>query len=154
MKREFSPALLAYLPVGFNIESLAVGPAEQEESPELRWLFPVMTVIEQLTKQLYKLVNVLKVQDIETPCVERELMLKVNATSSSRSEIVELAQIFRARVVDVAEDALTLEVVIRAKWSPLCRCCEFGREVARTGSRPQPGGVNTELLKSLEAKVC
>jgi len=82
MKREFSPALLAYLPVvAFNIESLAVGPAEQEES-QLRWLFPVMTGFEQLTKQLYKLVNVLKVQDItETPCVERELMLQVNATS-------------------------------------------------------------------------
>jgi acetolactate synthase-1/3 small subunit len=53
-------------------------------------------VIEQLTKQLYKLVNVLNVQDItEIPCVERELMLlKVNATSSTRSEIVELSRFF------------------------------------------------------------
>jgi len=49
---EFSPALLAYLPVvAFNIESLAVGPAEQEESPELRWLFPGV-IEQQLTKQL------------------------------------------------------------------------------------------------------
>jgi len=52
------------------------------------------------------------------------MLLKVNATSSSRSEIVELAQIFRARVVDVAEDALTLEVV-GDPWSPLCRCCKI-----------------------------
>jgi len=53
------------------------------------------------------------------------MLLKVNATSSSRSEIVELAQIFRARVVDVAEDALTLGwSAIRAKWS-LCRCCKI-----------------------------
>ena len=74
-------------------------------------------VVEQLTKQLYKLINVLKVQELtEVPCVERELMLlKVNANSQSRSEIIEFAQIFRARVVDVAEDSLTLEVVGRPR---------------------------------------
>jgi acetolactate synthase I/III small subunit len=99
---------------GFNIESLAVGPAEQGGISRITMVVPGDDrIIEQLTKQLYKLINVLKVQDItETPCVERELMLlKVNATSVNRSEIVELAQIFRARVVDVAEDSLTLEVV-------------------------------------------
>lgn len=98
---------------GFNIESLAVGPAEQDGISRITMVVPGDDrIIEQLTKQLYKLINVLKVQDIsEVPCVERELMLiKVNATSSSRSEIVELAQIFRARVVDVAEDSLTIEV--------------------------------------------
>jgi acetolactate synthase I/III small subunit len=99
---------------GFNIESLAVGPAEQSGISRITMVVPGDDrVIEQLTKQLYKLINVLKVQDItEIPCVERELMLlKVNATSSTRSEIVELSQIFRARVVDVAEDSVTLEVV-------------------------------------------
>jgi len=99
---------------GFNIESLAVGPAEQEGVSRITMVVPGDDrIIEQLTKQLYKLVNVLKVQDItEIPCVERELMLlKVNATSSNRSEIIELSQIFRARIVDVAEDSLTLEVV-------------------------------------------
>ena len=99
---------------GFNIESLAVGPAEQNGVSRITMVVPGDDrIIEQLTKQLYKLVNVLKVQDItEIPCVERELMLlKVNATSSNRSEIIELSQIFRARIVDVAEDSLTLEVV-------------------------------------------
>ncbi|HCF30312.1 MAG TPA: acetolactate synthase small subunit, partial [Cyanobacteria bacterium UBA11049] len=85
-----------------------------------------------------KLVNVLKIQDItEIPCVERELMLlKVNATSSTRSEIVELAGIFRARVVDVAEDSLTLEVVgDPGKMVAIVQVLQkFGlREVARTG---------------------
>ena len=117
-------------------------------------------IIEQLTKQLYKLVNVLKVQDItEIPCVERELMLlKVNATSSNRSEIIELSQIFRARIVDVAEDSLTLEVVgDPGKMVAIVQVLQkFGlREIARTGkiSLTRESGVNTELLKSLQAKV-
>jgi acetolactate synthase-1/3 small subunit len=117
-------------------------------------------IIEQLTKQLYKLVNVLKVQDItEIPCVERELMLlKVNATSSNRSEIIELSQIFRARIVDVAEDSLTLEVVgDPGKMVAIVQVLQkFGlKEIARTGkiSLTRESGVNTELLKSLQAKL-
>jgi len=146
---------------GFNIESLAVGPAEQVGISRITMVVPGDEhVIEQLTKQLYKLINVLKVQDITTtPCVERELMLiKVNATSSMRSEIIELAQVFRARVVDIAEDSLTLEVVgdpgkIVAIVQVLSK---FGiREIARTGkvSLIRESGVNTEYLKSLVAKV-
>jgi acetolactate synthase-1/3 small subunit len=146
---------------GFNIESLAVGPAEQVGISRITMVVPGDEhIIEQLTKQLYKLINVLKVQDITTtPCVERELMLiKVNATSSMRSEIIELAQVFRARVVDIAEDSLTLEVVgdpgkIVAIVQVLSK---FGiREIARTGKVAliRESGVNTEYLKSLEAKV-
>ncbi|BAZ54071.1 acetolactate synthase 3 regulatory subunit [Nostoc sp. NIES-4103] len=146
---------------GFNIESLAVGPAEQGGVSRITMVVPGDDrVIEQLTKQLYKLVNVLKVQDItETPCVERELMLlKVNATSSNRSEVIELAQIFRARVVDVAEDSLTLEVVgDPGKMVAIVQVLQkFGlREIARTGkiALTRESGVNTELLKSLQAKV-
>lgn len=146
---------------GFNIESLAVGAAEQGGVSRITMVVPGdQRIIEQLTKQLYKLVNVLKVQDItEIPCVERELMLlKVNATSSSRSEIVELAQIFRARVVDVAEDSLTLEVVgDPGKMVAIVQVLEkFGlKEIARTGkiALTRESGVNTELLKSLQAKV-
>ncbi|WP_414530657.1 acetolactate synthase small subunit [Nodularia chucula] len=146
---------------GFNIESLAVGPAEQGGVSRITMIVPGDDrVIEQLTKQLYKLVNVLKVQDItETPCVERELMLlKVSATSSNRSEVVELAQIFRARVVDVAEDSLTLEVVgDPGKMVAIVQVLQkFGlKEIARTGkiALTRESGVNTELLKSLEAKV-
>lgn len=146
---------------GFNIESLAVGPAEQVGISRITMVVPGDDrAIEQVTKQLYKLINVLKVLDIsEIPCVERELMLmKVNATSSNRSEIIELSQIFRARVVDVSEDSLTLEVVgdpgkMVAIVQVLSR---FGiREIARTGkvSLTRESGVNTEYLKSLEAKL-
>ncbi|MBW4570902.1 acetolactate synthase small subunit [Tolypothrix sp. VBCCA 56010] len=146
---------------GFNIESLAVGPAELLGVSRITMVVPGDDrVIEQLTKQLYKLVNVLKVQDItETPCVERELMLlKVNATSSNRGEIIELSQIFRSRVVDVAEDSLTLEVVgDPGKMVAIVQVLQkFGlKEIARTGKIAliRESGVNTELLKSLEAKV-
>ena len=146
---------------GFNIESLAVGPAEQLGISRITMVVPGDDrIIEQLTKQLYKLINVLKVQELtETPCVERELMLlKVNATSSTRSEIVEIAQIFRARVVDVAEDSLTLEVVgDPGKSVAIVQILQkFGlREIARTGkiALTRESGVNTEYLKSIEVKV-
>ncbi|MBD0347442.1 MAG: acetolactate synthase small subunit [Coleofasciculus sp. Co-bin14] len=146
---------------GFNIESLAVGPAEKVGISRITMVVPGDDhVIEQLTKQLYKLINVLKVQDITTtPCVERELMLiKVNATSSTRSEIIELAQVFRARVVDIAEESLTLEVVgDPGKLVAIVQVLsKFGvREIARTGkiALVRESGVNTEYLKSLEAKV-
>jgi len=145
---------------GFNIESLAVGPAEQEGISRITMVVPGDDrVIEQITKQLYKLINVLKVQDVtETPCVERELMLlKVNANSTNRSQVVELAQIFRARVVDVAEDSLTIEVVgDPGKMVAIVQVLQkFGlKEIARTGkiSLTRESGVNTELLKSLEVR--
>lgn len=146
---------------GFNIESLAVGPAEQPGISRITMVVPGDDqVIEQLAKQLYKLINVLKVQDItETPSVERELMLlKVNADGTNRSEVVGLAQIFRARVVDVSEESLTLEVVgdpgkMVAIEQVLNR---FGiTEIARTGkiALTRESGVNTEYLKSLESRV-
>ena len=146
---------------GFNIESLAVGPAEQVGVSRITMVVPGDDqVIEQLTKQLYKLINVLKVQDItEIPCVERELMLlKVNAATGTRSEIIELAQIFRARVVDIGDDTLTLEVVgDPGKMVAIVQVLNrFGiKEIARTGkiAMTRESGVNTEFLKSLEAKV-
>lgn len=146
---------------GFNIESLAVGPAEQMGISRITMVVPGDDrVIEQLIKQLYKLINVLKVQNVtEIPCVERELMLmKVNATASTRSEVIELAQIFRARVVDVSEDSLTIEVVgDPGKMVAIVQVLQkFGiREIARTGkiSLTRESGVNTEFLKSLEAKM-
>ncbi|MFM7530337.1 MAG: acetolactate synthase small subunit, partial [Nodosilinea sp.] len=139
---------------GFNIESLAVGPAEKSGISRITMVVPGdEQVIEQLTKQLYKLINVIKVQDLTyIPCVERELMLlKVNATSLNRSEVIELAQIFRARVVDVSEDSLTLEVVgDPGKMVAIVQVLNrFGlREIARTGkiALPRESGVNTEYL--------
>lgn len=146
---------------GFNIESLAVGPAEQMGISRITMVVPGDDqIIEQLTKQLYKLINVLKVQDItQTPCVERELMLvKVNASASSRAEVIELTQVFRARIVDIAEDTLTIEVVgDPGKLVALIQMLnKFGiREIARTGkiALTRESGVNTEYLKSLEAKI-
>jgi acetolactate synthase I/III small subunit len=146
---------------GFNIESLAVGPSEQEKLSRITMVVNGDDyVVEQLIKQLYRLINVLKVQDItSTPCVERELMLlKVNANSGTRAEVLGLAEIFRARAVDVAEDSVTLEVVgdpgkIVAIVQVLQR---FGlREIARTGkiSMTRESRVNTEYLKSQEIKV-
>jgi acetolactate synthase I/III small subunit len=146
---------------GFNIESLAVGPSEQDKLSRITMVVNGDDyVVEQLIKQLYRLINVLKVQDItSTPCVERELMLlKVNANSGTRAEVLGLAEIFRARAVDVAEDSVTLEVVgdpgkIVAIVQVLQR---FGlREIARTGkiSMTRESRVNTEYLKSQEAKV-
>lgn len=146
---------------GFNIESLAVGPAEQMGVSRITMVVPGDNrSIEQLTKQLYKLINVLKVQDItEIPCVERELMLiKVNAAASLRSEIVEIVQIFRAKVVDVSEDSLIIEVAgDPGKMVAIVQMlAKFGiQEIARTGrvALTRESRVNTEYLKSLEAKL-
>lgn len=147
---------------GFNIESLAVGYAEKEGISRITMVVNgADQAIDQVVKQLDKLVNVLEINDItETPCVERELMLlKVNATSATRSEIIELAQIFRTRVVDVSEESLTLEVVgDPGKMVAIVKVLNrFGiREIARTGkiSLPRESGVNTEYLKGMTvAKV-
>ena len=142
---------------GFNIESLAVGPAEQVGVSRITMVVPGDdSVIEQLIKQLYKLISVLKVQDItQVPCVERELMLvKVRATSSNRSEVIQVAQIFRARIVDISEDNLTIEVVgDPGKMVAIVQMLnKFGiREISRTGkiAMTRESGVNTEYLKSL-----
>ncbi|PSF37712.1 acetolactate synthase small subunit [Aphanothece hegewaldii CCALA 016] len=146
---------------GFNIESLAVGPGENLGISRITMVVPGSdNDIEQLTKQLYKLINVLKVQDItQTPAVERELMLiKVSANAGSRAEVIELAQVFRARIVDISEETLTIEVVgDPGKMVAIMQMLnKFGiREVARTGKIAliRESGVNTEYLKSLEAKV-
>jgi len=142
---------------GFNIESLAVGPAEQVGISRITMVVPGdEREIEQLTKQLYKLIHVLKVQDITAvPCVERELMLiKVNATPLTRREVLEIAQVFRARVVDLAEESLTLEVTgDPGKMVAIVQMLQkFGiREIARTGkiALVRESGVNTEYLKTL-----
>ncbi|MEB3311832.1 MAG: acetolactate synthase small subunit [Snowella sp.] len=146
---------------GYNIESLAVGPAEQSGVSRITMVVPGDdNTIEQLTKQLYKLINVLKVQDItQVPCVERELMLvKVNASASNRAEVIELVQVFRARIVDISEETVTVEVVgDPGKMVAIIQMLNrFGvREISRTGkiALVRESGVNTEYLKLLETKV-
>jgi acetolactate synthase I/III small subunit len=143
---------------GFNIDSLAVGPSEQDNLSRITMVVNGDDyIVEQLIKQLYRLINVLKVQDITSkPCVERELMLiKVSANSGTRSEILGLSQIFRARTVDVSDDSLTLEVVgDPGKIVAIIQVLQkFGlREIARTGkiAMTRESRVNTESLKTQE----
>ena len=140
---------------GFNIHSLAVGPAEADGQSRLTLVVEGdEQTLEQMTKQLDKLVNVLQVLDLtQRPAVERELMLlKVNAPAETRSAVFDLVQVVRAKVVDVADEALTLEVVgDPGKLVALERLMKpFGiLEIARTGkvALERASGVNTELLK-------
>ncbi|MFQ3679607.1 MAG: acetolactate synthase small subunit [Pseudanabaenaceae cyanobacterium] len=140
---------------GFNIESLAVGTCETNGQSRITMVVSGDdNIIEQIVKQLDKLINVIEVRDITTtPAVERELMLvKLNAVAANRSEIIEIVQIFRARIVDVADDSLTVEVVgDPGKLVALLKMLQkFGiREIARTGkiALTRESGVNTEYLK-------
>ena len=142
---------------GFNIESLAVGPAEEVGISRITMVIPGDNrTIEQLTKQLYKLINILKVQDITSiPSVERELMLlKVRAHPKNRSEILDIIQIFRARVVDCSQNFLILEVTgDPGKMVAIKQLLDkFGViEIARTGkiSLVRASKVNTELLRNM-----
>ena len=97
---------------GFNIESLAVGHSEIEGLSRITILVDVEDIpLEQVTKQLNKLVNVIKIVELEpSASVQREMLLvKVRADSQTRSHVLETAQLFRAKVVDVAPDAVTIE---------------------------------------------
>jgi len=140
---------------GFNIDSLAVGPAETPGHSRLTMVVEGDDhTLEQMSKHLDKLINVLQVLDLSRrPAVERELMLlKVSAPAAERSAIFDLVQVFRANVVDVADDALTLEVVgDPGKLVALEKLLNpYGIiEIARTGkvALERASGVNTELLK-------
>jgi len=97
---------------GFNIESLAVGPTETEGVSRMTIVVNVAeSPLEQVTKQLNKLINVLKIVELDnSAAVQRELLLvKVKADSNTRSAILETVALFRAKVVDVATDAITIE---------------------------------------------
>lgn len=99
---------------GFNIESLAVGPTE---SPEMSRITLVMTVedlvLEQITKQLNKLIEVLKIVELDPGSVRRELILiKVRAEADQRGRILEILQLFQgAKAVDLTAETITIEAV-------------------------------------------
>ena len=141
---------------GFNIDSLAVGPAEAIGISRLTMVVQGdESTLQQMTKQLNKLINILEVIDLTTlPAVERELMLlKVSSPSGNRSKILDLVQVFRAKVVDVSDNALTLEVVgDPGKLVALENLLKpYGiLEIARTGkvALKRASGVNTEMLKA------
>ncbi|WP_430592475.1 acetolactate synthase small subunit [Humidisolicoccus flavus] len=124
---------------GFNIESLAVGPTEV---PNLSRITVVVDVdqlpLEQVTKQLNKLINVVKIVELEQHnSVQREHMLiKVKVDNSTRSQILEASTLFRARVVDVTTDAMVIEVTGDSqKCSALLKLLEpYGiKEIAQSG---------------------
>ncbi|MBV2351256.1 acetolactate synthase small subunit [Synechococcus sp. HK05] len=148
---------------GFNIESLAVGPAERSGVSRLTMVVEGdERTLAQMSKQLNKLINVLEVNDLtRIPAVERELMLvKVSAPESQRAAILDLVQVFRARVVDLGNEALTVEVVgDPGKLVALENVLEpYGiLEIARTGriSLERASGVSTPYLKvtSLDKRV-
>jgi acetolactate synthase-1/3 small subunit len=114
---ENSPGVLARISSlfsrrGFNIESLAVGPTEQENTSRMTIVVNVEdSPLEQVTKQLNKLINVLKIVEMDAESsVQRELLLvKVSTDSNTRSQVLEIVQLFRARVVDVGRDAVVIE---------------------------------------------
>lgn len=124
---------------GFNIESLAVGKTEIEGLSRITVVVDVeQAPLEQVTKQLNKLVNVIKVVELDpTVTVEREHMLiKVRVDNATRSQVLEATNLFRARIVDVATDALVIEVTgDTAKVQALLRVLEpFGiKEIAQSG---------------------
>ena len=97
---------------GFNIESLTVAPTEDESLSRMTIIVEADEVgFEQITKQLHKLVSVYKISDFtDEDAVERELVLfKVQASPERRHEVIEIADVFRAKVVDVGKNTLTIE---------------------------------------------
>ena len=139
---------------GFNIESIAVG---HSELPHLSRMTIVIggatTMVEQVRKQLDKLVDVVKVSDITSDdLVARELaLIKVKTTSATRSEIIQIVDIFRANIVDVASDSVTVEVTgDEEKIDSLFNLLSgFGiKEMSRTGRIAMTrGGVRQLSVK-------
>jgi len=139
---------------GFNIDSIAVGHSELPDLSRVTIVVDgITTMVEQVRKQLDKIVDVVKVSDItDDSIVARELaLMKVKATASSRSEIIEIVDIFRANIVDVASDSVIIEVTgdddkINSLFNLLRG---FGiKELARTGriamTRGEPGPLSIE----------
>jgi len=145
---------------GFNIESIAVG---HSELPHLSRMTIVIdgatTMVEQVRKQLDKLVDVVKVSDITSDdLVARELaLIKVKTTSATRSEIIQIVDIFRANIVDVASDSVTVEVTgDEEKIDSLFNLLSgFGiKEMSRTGRIAMTrGGVRQLSVKREPSKA-
>ncbi len=144
----------------FNIESIAVG---HSELPHLSRMTIIVdgsaTMVEQVRKQLDKVVDVVKVSDItEEDITARELaLIKVRATSGTRSEIMQIVDIFRANIVDVGSDSVTVEVTgdedkINSLFNLLG---SFGiKELARTGSIAMTrGGLSSAKIEKESART-
>ena len=124
---------------GFNIDTLAVGPTDDPTLSRITLtLDGAMHPIDQVTKQLHKLVNVIKIRDLEpSETVARELALfKVSADASTRAEVMQMVDIFRAKIIDVSRRSVTIEVT--GSWDKIEAFERMVRpfgliEMARTG---------------------
>ncbi len=140
----------------FNIHSLAVGPTEHEELSRVTIVVDVDRLpLEQVTKQLNKLINVIKIVELEpSMAVQRELMLvKVKADAASRTGVLEVVQLFRAHVVDVVPDAVTIEAIGNPdKLQALLTALEpYGiREIVKSGSVAIGRGAKSMTDRALD----
>jgi acetolactate synthase-1/3 small subunit len=142
---------------GFNIDSLAVGPTDNPDVSRMTVVVDVDELpLEQVTKQLNKLVEVLKVVELaDIASVQREILLvKVSADLQTRSHIIETAQLFRAKVVDVATEAVTIEATGDSdKLEALLRILEpFGiKELVQSGMVAIGRGARSITDRSLRS---
>jgi acetolactate synthase-1/3 small subunit len=140
----------------FNIHSLAVGPTEHDDVSRITVVVDVEALpLEQVTKQLNKLINVLKIVELEdASSVQRELMLvKVRADTTQRTHVLEVVTLFRAHVVDVVPDAVTVEATgSPAKLAALLAALEpFGvREIVQSGTVAIGRGARSITDRTLE----
>ena len=142
---------------GFNIESIAVGRSEIAHLSRMTIVVDgTATMVEQVRKQLDKVIDVVKVSDISGDnIIARELaLIKVRATASTRSEIMQIVDIFRANIVDVSADSVTVEVTgDEEKIDSLYNLLRgFGiKELARTGRIAMTRGTSSPLRVEKEA---
>ncbi|WP_149202703.1 acetolactate synthase small subunit [Actinotalea subterranea] len=140
----------------FNIHSLAVGPTEHDEISRITVVVDVDELpLEQVTKQLNKLINIIKIVELEPDAsVQRELLLvKVRAEPAIRSHVLEVVQLFRAHVVDVVPDAVTIEATGGpGKLEALLAALEpFGiREIVQSGTVAIGRGSRSITDRALE----
>ncbi|BFV57199.1 acetolactate synthase small subunit [Kitasatospora sp. CMC57] len=142
---------------GFNIDSLAVGPTEHPDISRMTIVVNVEDLpLEQVTKQLNKLVNVIKIVELDqSAAIQRELVLvKVRADAETRSQIVEIVQLFRAKTVDVSPDAVTIEATGSSdKLEAMLRMLEpYGiKELVQSGLVAIGRGARSITDRSLRA---
>jgi acetolactate synthase I/III small subunit len=144
---------------GFNIESLAVGPTEHDEISRITIVVNCDEhPLEQVTKQLNKLVNVLKIVELEAgQAVQRELLLvKVRADESTRRDVLQIVELFKAKVADVGPEAVTVELTGRPdKLEAMLKMLEpYGiREMVQSGVVALgrgPRSMSQAALRSVE----
>ncbi|MFJ1755826.1 acetolactate synthase small subunit [Kitasatospora sp. NPDC088134] len=142
---------------GFNIDSLAVGPTEHPDISRMTIVVNVEELpLEQVTKQLNKLVNVIKIVELDqSQAVQRELVLvKVRADAETRSQVTEIVQLFRAKTVDVSPDAVTIEATGSSdKLEAMLRMLEpYGvKELVQSGLVAIGRGARSITDRSLRA---